>query len=259
MLRGNMGRLCPFGNVFGNFYDECLPVGQKSSVLFSIKLLQIATNRKGNAPPMEPLVGIVDYQMGNLRSVQKAIEKIGGKAMISSDVDSLSKVSHLVLPGVGAFGDAMQELRNRDLIQVLQDWPTTGKPFLGICLGMQLLFETSEEGGLHSGLGILPGKVVRFERKERDPSFKVPHMGWNQVASADPCDPMLASITGNPYVYFVHSYYVKPADEEVTWLRADYGDPFCAAIRRGNLLATQFHPEKSQRDGLQLLANFLSL
>jgi len=213
---------------------------------------------QGNATRMEPKVGIVDYQMGNLRSVQKAIEKIGGNAIISSDRDALSNVSHLVLPGVGAFGDAMAELRKRDLIPFLQDWSKTGKPFLGICLGMQLLFDSSEEGGHHSGLGILPGRVVRFEREGQDASFKIPHMGWNQVESSHANDPMLASITGNPYVYFVHSYYVQPANEELTWLRADYGGPFCAAVRRGNLLATQFHPEKSQRDGLQLLRNFLN-
>ncbi len=208
---------------------------------------------------MKCLVGIVDYQMGNLRSVQKAIEKIGGQAIISSDQNTLSKVSHLVLPGVGAFGDAMAELEKRGLIPFLQDWATTGKPFLGICLGMQLLFDSSDEGGQHNGLGILPGKVVRFDRTGQDASFKIPHMGWNQVESVCPEDPMLASITGNPYVYFVHSYYVRPDNEDVIWLRADYGQPFCAAVRRGNLLATQFHPEKSQRDGLQLIANFLKL
>ena len=208
---------------------------------------------------MKCLVGIVDYQMGNLRSVQKAIEKIGGQAIISSDQITLSKVSHLVLPGVGAFGDAMAELEKRGLIPFLQDWATTGKPFLGICLGMQLLFDSSDEGGHHNGLGILPGKVVRFDRTGQEASFKVPHMGWNQVESACPEDPMLASITGNPYVYFVHSYYVRPDNDDVIWLRANYGQPFCAAVRRGNLLATQFHPEKSQRDGLQLIANFLKL
>jgi glutamine amidotransferase len=208
---------------------------------------------------MEARVGIVDYQMGNLRSVQKAIERVGGSAIISGDHNELAKVTHLVLPGVGAFGDAMDELSKRDLIGFLRDWALTEKPFLGICLGMQLLFESSDEGGSHAGLGILPGKVARFEPNPLDPTFKIPHMGWNQVESTHTNDPMLLGITGKPYVYFVHSYYVQPASADVTWLRADYGNPFCAAVRRGNLLATQFHPEKSQRDGLQLIANFLKL
>jgi len=208
---------------------------------------------------MEARVGIVDYQMGNLRSVQKAIERIGGNATISSDRNELANFSHVILPGVGAFGDAMEELRKRDLIEFLRDWALTEKPFFGICLGMQLLFESSDEGGSHAGLGILPGKVVRFERDLQDPTFKIPHMGWNQVESTQPNDPMLSGVTGKPYVYFVHSYYVQPASKDVIWLTADYGSPFCAAVRRRNLLATQFHPEKSQRDGLQLLANFLKL
>jgi len=206
---------------------------------------------------METRVGIVDYRMGNLRSVQKAIERVNGIAFISSNRDELSRATHLILPGVGAFSDAIAELRKRDLVGFLQDWSKTDKPFLGICLGMQLLFESSDEGGTNEGLGILPGTVVRFERKSHDPSFKIPHMGWNQVSSTFPKDTMLAGITGTPYMYFVHSYYVRPVVGDLTWLTADYGAPFCAAIRRGNLMATQFHPEKSQRDGLQLLANFL--
>lgn len=208
---------------------------------------------------MEQRVGIVDYQMGNLRSVQKAIERIGGNAIISSDRYELSEVTHLILPGVGAFGDAIAELRRRQLVKFLCDWSDSNRPFLGICLGMQLLFETSDEGGLHNGLGILPGKVVRFETRTQAESFKIPHMGWNQVKSTRPNDSMLNGISGDPYVYFVHSYYVEPGSEDLTWLKADYGHLFCAAVRRGNLLATQFHPEKSQRDGLQLLANFMKL
>ncbi|HUP82307.1 MAG TPA: imidazole glycerol phosphate synthase subunit HisH [Pirellula sp.] len=207
---------------------------------------------------MEQRVGIVDYQMGNLRSVQKAIEHIGGNAIISSDPNELSNVTHLILPGVGAFGDAMAELRRRQLVEFLCGWSQSNRPFLGICLGMQLLFETSDEGGIHHGLGVLSGKVVRFEAKA-EPSFKIPHMGWNQVRSTRPNDSMLNGISGDPYVYFVHSYYVEPGNDELIWLKADYGHSFCAAVRRGNLLATQFHPEKSQRDGLQLLANFMEL
>ncbi len=221
--------------------------------------MQNATNGIDNESAMNRRVGIVDYQMGNLRSVQKAVERVGGNAIISNRRDELSKATHLVLPGVGAFGDAMSELRKRDLVGFLQEWSMTDKPFLGICLGMQLLFSRSEEGGAHEGLGILPGTVVRFEREAQELSFKIPHMGWNQVSSSVPNDSMLAGISDRPYVYFVHSYYVRPADPQLRWLTCDYGSPFCAAIRRGNLLATQFHPEKSQLNGLQLLANFLKL
>jgi imidazole glycerol-phosphate synthase subunit HisH len=201
-------------------------------------------------------VGIVDYQMGNLRSVQKGIERVGYSAIVSSDPQELSKVSHLILPGVGAFKDAMTELTRRDLVPFLQDWTAGSRPFLGICLGMQLLFDSSDEGGFHSGLGILPGRVIRFEQSTGSQPIKIPHMGWNRVISTIVDDPMLAGLTTDPYVYFVHSYYVVPQDPSVVWLRADYGQPFCAAVRQGNIMATQFHPEKSQSDGLKLLANF---
>jgi glutamine amidotransferase len=204
-------------------------------------------------------VGIVDYQMGNLRSVQKAVERIGGSVIVSSDVSELQNVSHLILPGVGAFGDAMAELKRRDLVPFLRAWAQAERPFLGICLGMQLLFDSSEEGALHEGLSILPGKVVRFDQSQITEHIKIPHMGWNRVASTYSDDSMLSGIEGDPYVYFVHSYYVQPANDDVIWLTADYGRPFCAAVRKGNTLATQFHPEKSQKDGLQLLANFLKI
>ena len=187
-------------------------------------------------------------------SIVSGIQK---SLFISSDRSALTQATHLVLPGVGAFGDAIAELRKRNLVGLLQDWAKTAKPFFGICLGMQLLFESSDEGGVHEGLGILPGRVVRFERNGQDSSFKIPHMGWNQVSSTVADDTMLDGISGAPFMYFVHSYYVRPAASDLTWLTADYGGPFCAAVRRGNLMATQFHPEKSQRDGLQLLANFL--
>lgn len=239
--------------------DPKLSVGQTASVQNSRTLIQNATIKNGNETDMEATVGIVDYQMGNLRSVQKAIERVGGSAFISGDRKELAGATHLILPGVGAFGDAMTELHHRGLVGFLQEWSATEKPFLGICLGMQLLFESSDEGGRHEGLGMLPGTVVRFENNPLDRTFKVPHMGWNQVASTLPDDTMLAGISGSPHVYFVHSYFVRPSDPNLMWLTADYGATFCAAVRRRNLLATQFHPEKSQRDGLQLLANFLKL
>jgi len=206
-------------------------------------------------------VGIVDYEMGNLRSVAKAIEKIGGRAIVSSDRAELSKASHLILPGVGAFGDAIAELRRRNLVPWLKDWIESDAPFLGICLGMQLLFEVSEEGGTHEGLGVLSGRVIRFDNRQHPANVhrKIPHMGWNRVQSTFDHDTMLDGISTNPFVYFVHSYYVVPEDPDVIWLTCDYGQQFCAAVRVKNMLATQFHPEKSQRDGLRLLKNFLDI
>jgi imidazole glycerol-phosphate synthase subunit HisH len=201
-------------------------------------------------------VTIVDYQMGNLRSVQKALEHVGAAAIISNQAADIAAAERLILPGVGAFGDAIRELRTRDLVQPIIDFIQSGKPFLGICLGLQLLFETSDEGGLHQGLGVLPGRVVKFDLPRE---FKVPHMGWNRVRQQQTIAPMFAGLPENPYFYFVHSYYVQPADPALSWLACDYGGEFCAAVARGNLLATQFHPEKSQSHGLRLLENFSRL
>ncbi|MGB7329044.1 MAG: imidazole glycerol phosphate synthase subunit HisH [Rubripirellula sp.] len=202
------------------------------------------------------MITIVDYQMGNLRSVQKAIEKVGGEAKISSDPAEIASAEKLVLPGVGAFGDAMAEIRRRDLASPIVDFVDSGRPFLGICLGLQLLFERGLEHGEHEGLGILAGDVVRFDLPSE---FKVPHMGWNTVTktgSADDANPLTEGIANDSHFYFVHSYYVRPTDPSVVALTCDYGGPFCAAIRRGNVIATQFHPEKSQDNGLKLLASF---
>ncbi len=205
-------------------------------------------------------VGIIDYQMGNLRSVAKAIEKVGGTSIVSSSPSELEKATHLILPGVGAFGDAMRELSERNLIPWIRDWVSSDRPFLGICLGMQLLFDSSEEGGTHQGLSILLARSSNLQRSiARYGAPKNPSYGWNQVTSTIDPDPMLEGIPSNPYVYFVHSYYVVPADPAVTWLTCDYGQNFCAAVRRNKMLATQFHPEKSQADGLRLLGNFLRL
>ncbi|TWU58328.1 imidazole glycerol phosphate synthase subunit HisH [Rubripirellula reticaptiva] len=202
------------------------------------------------------MITIVDYQMGNLRSVQKAIEKVGGEAKISSDPAEIASAEKLVLPGVGAFGDAMAEIRRRDLASPIIDFVDSGRPFLGICLGLQLLFERGLEHGEHEGLGILAGDVVRFDLPS---NFKVPHMGWNTVTKKAPtgdANPLTEGIENDSHFYFVHSYYVRPTDPSVVALTCDYGGPFCAAIRRGNVIATQFHPEKSQDNGLKLLASF---
>lgn len=197
---------------------------------------------------------IIDYQMGNLRSVQKAIEKVGGRAEITSDPATIAAAERLVLPGVGAFGDAMTELRQRGLVETIRDYCASGRPFLGICLGMQLLLDSSEEHGTHQGLGIIPGRVLRFDDRQ---GRKVPHMGWNTISHVGD-HPMLSSIDNGSHFYFVHSYYVQPTDSSVDLLRCDYGQTFTAAIAKDNVVATQFHPEKSQAAGMRLLAGFLA-
>jgi len=201
-------------------------------------------------------IAIVDYQMGNLRSVQKALEHVGASATITDDPNQIAEAQKVILPGVGAFGDAMRELNIRNLPQSIVEFIRAGKPFLGICLGLQLLFETGYEGERHQGLGVLEGEVVRF-RPMAD--LKVPHMGWNQVRAMKPGCPLLDDISSDAYFYFVHSYYVQPKDPSMVWLSCDYGQSFCASVWRDNLFATQFHPEKSQRDGLKLLENFAKL
>jgi glutamine amidotransferase len=201
------------------------------------------------------MIAIIDYQMGNLRSVQKGFEKVGHEAVITSDPAVLEQADKVVLPGVGAFGDAIAELKRREMVEPIRRIVDSGKPFLGICLGLQLLFDVSYEGGVHEGLGIVPGEVVRFDLPAE---FKVPHMGWNQLNFLQP-SPLVAGLADGVYCYFVHSYYVVPKDREVIAAETDYGGPFCSMIRRDNLFATQFHPEKSQRDGLHMLANFAQL
>lgn len=201
------------------------------------------------------MICIVDYGMGNLRSVQKGFEKIGANARICSRPDDLEGCQKLVLPGVGAFRDAIQELQRLNFVEPIRAHVAADKPFLGICLGLQLLFDVSHEGGTWHGLGILPGEVVRFPDT---PGLKVPHMGWNAISPVN-APPLFADIPQNEYFYFVHSYYVVPRDESVIAARTEYGRPFTSAVRRGNLYATQFHPEKSQSRGLQLLHNFARL
>jgi glutamine amidotransferase len=198
------------------------------------------------------MITIVDYQMGNLRSVQKGLERVGFPAAITCRPPEIEAADKLVLPGVGAFRDAIGELRRRDLVNPIRDFIAAGKPFLGICLGLQLLFDLSYEDGEWEGLGILRGRVVRFAVP---PEFKVPHMGWNQVRKLHP-SPILAGIDDGAYFYFVHSYYPVPDDKNVIALETTYHQPFCAGITRENLFAMQFHPEKSQANGLRLLENF---
>ncbi len=198
------------------------------------------------------MLAIIDYQMGNLRSVQKGFEKVGHAAAITSDPDVLAKADKIVLPGVGAFPDAIAELQRRHLVEPIKAAIAAGKPFLGICLGLQLLFDVGFEGGEFAGLGVIAGKVVRFDLPAE---YKVPHMGWNGLQIRRKA-PVLAGIADGAHAYFVHSYYVQPEDQSVIAVEADYGAPFCAAIWRDNVFATQFHPEKSQADGLRMLKNF---
>lgn len=197
-------------------------------------------------------IAIIDYQMGNLRSVQKGFEKVGHEAMITSDPAELAKAERIVLPGVGAFGDAIAELKRRDLVNPIKDAIASGKPFLGICLGLQLLFDVGYENGEYEGLGILRGKCVRFNLPHE---FKVPHMGWNRGTIKRKA-PILKDTADGTFFYFVHSYYVVPEDPSLVAIETDYGHPFCAAVWKDNLFATQFHPEKSQEEGLRLLRSF---
>jgi glutamine amidotransferase len=201
------------------------------------------------------MIVIVDYGMGNLRSVQKGFEKVGYAATIASDPNEIRRASKIVLPGVGAFPDAMAELNSRKLIAPLREAVADNKPFLGICLGLQLLFETGNEGGRYEGLGLLTGEVARFNVPRE---FKVPHMGWNRLAIRRPT-PLTEGLSPGPFMYFVHSYYVVPRDPHVIACETHYHRPFTSVVCRERLFACQFHPEKSQADGLKLLGNFAAL
>ncbi len=198
------------------------------------------------------MIGIVDYGMGNLRSVQKGLERVGAAARICTHPGEIAGVDRLILPGVGAFRDAIAELQRQEFVGPIKEHVAAGKPFLGICLGLQLLFDVSYEDGEYQGLGIVPGKVVRFESQ---PDLKIPHMGWNMLNLTRP-NPLFAEIEERPYVYFVHSYHVVPNDRSVVAATTDHGGEFVSMITRGNMFATQFHPEKSQSVGLKILENF---
>lgn len=200
------------------------------------------------------MIAIIDYGMGNLRSVQAGLEHVGQKAFITDDPKQIADAPAVVLPGVGAFGDAIKRLEETGLGDAFREAVQSGKPCLGICLGLQLLFSESDEGGLYKGLDIIPGRVTRFTHQ-----LKIPHMGWNQLDIKKPDDPIFDGIPDGSYMYFVHSYYVQPEDPDAIATTTDYGIHFTSMIAKGNLFATQFHPEKSQNVGLQLLRNFGSL
>ncbi|MDA8441966.1 MAG: imidazole glycerol phosphate synthase subunit HisH [Peptococcaceae bacterium] len=196
------------------------------------------------------MIAIIDYGRGNLRSVQKGLQKFNFEAVITDAPAVMAKAKGLILPGVGAFGDAMHQLKQRNLIDAILGNIADGKPFLGICLGMQVLFTRGEEHGQHQGLGILPGTVVKFP-----PGLKIPHMGWNQLHLQSET-PLLRGIAEGTACYFVHSYYAAAEDPATVLASSDYGIDFAAVVGRDNVFGVQFHPEKSSSLGLQILQNF---
>lgn len=198
------------------------------------------------------MIVIVDYGMGNLRSVEKALQKVGAEVTVSRDPDDVRRAERIVLPGVGAFGDAMANLEKRGLVEVIKEEVTAGKPFLGICLGLDLLFEESDEHGLHRGLALLPGRVELLPTE-----LKIPQIGWNQVSFRKESRLMEGIPDGSSF-YFVHSYAVVPEAESDILCTTEYGCTFVSAVERGNIAAFQFHPEKSSSLGLNILRNFSS-
>jgi len=201
------------------------------------------------------MIVIIDYGMGNLRSAQKGFEKAGHEAVISENPGDLENADAVVLPGVGAFGDCYEGLKNQGFVEPVKAFVETGRPFLGICVGMQLLFQESVEGAGSEGLGILPGTVVRFPQNGRT-DLKVPHMGWNELTPVAGTHCPLLSEGDAPYVYFVHSYYPQPSEDGIVLATSEHGVTFPAIVGRDNVIATQFHPEKSQEAGIAMLKRF---
>jgi glutamine amidotransferase len=206
------------------------------------------------------VITIIDYGMGNLRSVQKGFERVGFEARVTDDPARVLAADKLVLPGVGAFRDCMRNLADGGFVDPIKAHVDSGRPFLGICLGLQLLFTESEEFGRHAGLDIIAGRVVKFPHglRNENEELKIPHMGWNRMAIRRR-SPLFAGVDDGSFVYFVHSYYVVPDDPGVVATETEYGLAFCSSIWRDNVMATQFHPEKSQAVGLTMLKNFGNL
>jgi len=203
------------------------------------------------------VIALLDYGSGNLRSVHKSLLKVGAQVRVAQTPREIGEAAAMVLPGVGAFDDCINALRKQELLAAARDFIQSGKPFLGICVGYQALFERSEEfNSCVAGLGIFQGKVVRFAEKS---GLKIPQIGWNQLEIVQPECPLYRGIASGSYVYFVHSFFPQPEDESIVATRTDYGDTFASSVWRDNVFATQFHPEKSQRVGLQLLKNFADL
>jgi glutamine amidotransferase len=202
-------------------------------------------------------IALIDYGAGNLHSVDNCLRSLELDPILVSGPDQLDGATHLILPGVGSFGDCMEQLRSRGLLEPIREWVAVGKPYLGICLGYQILFDSSEESPGVEGLGIMAGKVRRFQQQ---PGLKIPHMGWNVAKPLHPGQGMWRGLGEEPYFYFVHSFFPEPSDDSVVAARTDYGaDYFASAVELGSVVACQFHPEKSQAAGLRLIQNFLDL
>lgn len=201
------------------------------------------------------MVAIIDYDAGNIKSVEKAIDYLGEEAVITRDRDTILGADRVILPGVGAFGDAMEKLRTYELDKVIQEVVAKNTPFLGICLGLQLLFESSEESEGVEGLGILKGKVVQLPEES---DLKIPHIGWNSLKYPNP-GRLFTGIAEDSYVYFVHSYYLQAKDSSIVTATTEYGTLIHASVEQGNVFACQFHPEKSSEVGMQILKNFLTI
>ena len=204
------------------------------------------------------MIAIIDYDAGNIKSVEKALQFLGQEAVITSDRETIMNADKAILPGVGAFGDAMNKIRERGLEEVIHDFVDTGKPFLGICLGLQLIFEKSEESPEATGLGLLKGTITKIPTEVNGVSQKVPQIGWNNIV-VNPDSKLLAGLGENPYVYFVHSYYLKAENSDEVAATTEYGVKIDCAVEKGNVMATQFHPEKSSEVGLKILSNFINL
>lgn len=203
------------------------------------------------------MIALLDYGSGNLRSVEKALQKVGADVKLATRPDEMRDAQAVVLPGVGAFDDCVSAMQRQDLFGAILDFIRSGRPFLGICVGYQALFERSEEfNSCAAGLGVFAGKVVRFTER---PGIKIPQIGWNQLRLTRPDCPLYREVAEGSYVYFVHSFFPKPADESIVATRTEYGEDFASSIWKDNIFATQFHPEKSQKVGLQLLKNFVEL
>ncbi|MDF1883590.1 imidazole glycerol phosphate synthase subunit HisH [Sulfurimonas sp. SAG-AH-194-C21] len=203
------------------------------------------------------MIGIVDYKMGNLASVQNAFSKLGHETVVESNSDKFKEYDKLILPGVGAFGDAMDHLRERNMIDAIKEFAESKKPMLGICLGMQLLFDSSEEFGEHEGLGLIKGDIKAFDTSKFSESLKVPHMGWNRMFTTN--HPLFDGLDENHYLYFVHTFHIVGADKNDIIGETEYGYKFTSAVAHDNIMGIQPHPEKSHENGLKILENFIKL
>ena len=203
------------------------------------------------------MIAIIDYNMGNLASVQNAFTKLGKDTVIESNPEKFQKYDKLILPGVGAFGDAMEHLKERNMINAIKEFASSNKPMLGICLGMQLLFESSEEFGEHKGLGLIEGKVEMFDASKFSEPLKIPHMGWNRMFTKE--HPLFEGLDTNHYLYFVHTYHVHCSNKEDVIGETEYGYKFTSAVAHNNIMGIQPHPEKSHENGLKILENFINL